>query len=138
MAEYHDEQTLFKVRRALEGETSLVGEEWLFRMSPEDAEDAIRRMQNAGIVFRQIETAEQASKRIIEEVTSNTEVNTWEIPEEMLLTRDQGIRVQAIDIAVRSITPAEGFGDLDGYTQKFITRAEMFEEYIRNGVIHNA
>jgi len=129
MAEFHDEQTLFKVKRALEGETALVGGEWLFRMSPEDAEDAIRRMQNAGVVFREFGPSG---------IQVETEVNTWEIPEEMLLTRDQGIRVQAIDIAVRSIAPAENFAAIEGYTQRFIDRAEMFEEYIRNGVIHNA
>lgn len=50
---------------------------------------------------------------------------------------DQVIRVHALDMSVRSIVPADGFGGLDSYTQKFINRAEMFEEYIREGVIHN-
>lgn len=127
MAEFHDEQTLFKVKAALCGEASTQGH-WVACMDPDDAQDAIRRMQNAGIIFREFGP---------NETKVETEVNTWEIPEEMLLTRDQGIRVQALDIAVRSVSPAENFSNIEGYTQRFIDRAEMFEEYIRNGVIHN-
>jgi|SRR5688572_23895882 len=116
MAEFHDEKTLLKVRDAL------------YAAGVANSRDAITSMQNAGILFR--ENADEV--QVEREVT-----NTLEITEEMLLTRDQGIRVQAIDIAVRSIAPAENFGGLDGYTQHYITRAEMFEDYIRNGVIHN-
>lgn len=59
------------------------------------------------------------------------------LDEEILLNTDQAIRVQALDMSVRSIVPAENFGSMSIYTQKLINRAEMFEDYIKNGVIHD-
>lgn len=46
-------------------------------------------------------------------------------------TRDQKIRIEALAIASEKALPSTG-------SDFVIERAEQYEDYIRNGVIHNA
>lgn len=60
------------------------------------------------------------------------------LSEEILLNTDQAIRVQALDISAKSFPIPENLNLPEKQTQVIIERAEIFEEYIKNGVIHDA
>jgi len=120
MAEFHDENTLFKVREIMQGQE---GDSVL--LAADVAEDIIRRLQNAGILFRELETAEQASKRIIEEVTSRTDTEIELLP---LVSKDESIRLDCLQMATQTI-PLNRTGN----EEQFIERARYFEQYVRNG-----
>jgi len=121
--ETHSEDTLFKVRDALVNGGLTDGPEYL---SVEQAEDAIRRLQNAGILFREMETAEQASKRIIEEVTTQQTEVEYELMQPV--SKEEFVRLESLHMATQTI-PLNRTGNED----QFITRARIFEHYIRTG-----
>jgi hypothetical protein len=58
--------------------------------------------------------------------------------EEFLLNTNQAIRVQALSMAVQSFPVADNLSTPWKYDDVVLARSEVFEEYIKNGVIHNA
>lgn len=123
--ETHSEDTLFKVLSALKGEADVDGT-WIPCLDAQQAQDAIRRMQNAGILFREMETAEQASKRIIEEVTTQQTEVEYEFMQP--LSKDEVVRLECLQMATQTI-PLNRTGN-EG---QFIERARFFEQYVRSG-----
>jgi len=116
MAEYVDENTLFKVRDAL------IAGGWDDGVT----DDIIRVLNNAGILFREMETAEQASKRIIEEVTTQQTEVEYELMQPV--SKEEFVRLESLHMATQTI-PLNRTGNED----QFIARARIFEHYIRTG-----
>lgn len=120
MGEFHDEQTLFKVRDALRGRDGDFDSE---RLTEIEVYKAISRIQNAGILFREF----------IESVPAWGEVEPVdENGEYAPLKKEEYIRITALEQAVASAVP--GFSD----ELPVIKRARYFEQYIRNGAFENA
>jgi len=109
--ETHSEDTLFKVLHALMGNE---GDGIL--LERDVAQDLIRRMQNAGILFREFGSDE------------TKEETTIEIEELPLFNKDELMRLECLRFAVDT-TPLNRTGN----EAQFTTRARYFEQYIRNG-----
>jgi hypothetical protein len=112
MAEFHDEQTLFKVREALSGNH---GDG--IQLADDVVTDLIRRMQNAGIIFR--EFTPTVPQLEVEPVDDNGEYAP--------LRKEEYLRITALEAAINSA--ARGAGDVEAIT----ARADLFVEYIKNG-----
>jgi hypothetical protein len=110
VGDYHDENTLFKVREVLTDTLHLDGQL---------AADIIREMGNAGILFR--EFREDWSHDFVQ--TTETVV---ELAEDGF-TLDMYLRLECLTQAVASAKP--GFSD----EKPVIERARYFEQYVRNG-----
>lgn len=109
MGEYHDENTLFKVRDII---TDVHG------VSEQAAADIIRELGNAGILFREFTDQETVSE------------TTTEVEYEFMapVSKDEFIRLECLHMATETI-PLNRTGN-EG---QFITRARYFEQYVRNG-----
>lgn len=116
MAEYSDENTLFKAKDVLTD----------MGLENDFSETIIKNLLDAGFLFRELETAQQASKRIIEEVTGDFAY----LPS---ISKDEQIRLECLHMATSTI-PLNRTGN----ESQFIERARYFEQYVCNGAFEGA
>lgn len=108
MGEYHDENTLFRVRDTLTDSG----------IALPDVEEIIRVLQNGGFLIREFT-----------DVVTTDETNT-EIEYEFMqpVSKEEFIRLECLLMATNTI-PLNRTGN----EEQFITRARYFEQYVRNG-----
>ena len=118
--EYHDENTMHKVR-------------WAFNqhiISQRMIDDVINTVLNAGIVFRE-------RMDIDEEGRGEPPVEPDVVPVEEfpLVDTNQFIRIQCLDFATRDTI---NLSATRSTTKQQIEKARYFEQYIKNGAFENA
>ena len=114
--EYHDENTLFKVRWALQQNINV---------GSHTADDLINKMLNAGIVFR--ERMDEGSDDCAAEPDDCAAEPDAELREELpMISKDEYIRLEAL---TQSVICDPSLSNV------VIDRADKFEQYIKNGKV---
>jgi hypothetical protein len=106
MTEFHDEQTLVKVRDAL------------YAAGVSKSQDAITSMQNAGILFREYRDLVPEWGEV-EPVDENGEYAP--------LKKEEYLRITGLEMAINSAV--RGAADVELLT----AQADLFVDYIKNG-----
>ena len=122
--EYHDENTMHKVRWALKQHI----------ISERQVDDVINTMLNAGILFREFEVEP------MQHDWHSGETFTMELP---LIDKVETLRVEALAQAVAATPMNQPFGTTQGreFTAQehlILNRAERFAQYIIEGRKTNA
>jgi len=125
--EYHDEDTLFKVRNTLAKHVD---------GGLAQADDLINELLNVGIVFREVRDEQES----LEHDWHSGETFTMELP---LIDKAETLRVEALAQAIAATPMNQPFGTTQGreFTAQeylILNRAERFAQYIIEGRKTNA
>jgi len=122
--EYHDDQTLFKVRDAL----LLKDKDGYVRVDGSIVDNQILELQNAGILFR--EYRDDVRETWVGETTTEFSMEVEPVDENgeyAPLKKEEYLRITGLEMAINSaVRGASG-------AESLIARADLFVDYIKNG-----